>query len=192
MSKLVRLVIALSLVLGMLFLAGGAAWAGPVGDSGQALEVVDVVSGPALRDDYRGTVHPPKPRIWVCDEGVFSLGGVATLSVDNLAPYYCIRAHLWNFRWPPAHVPPGTGKFLANITFIQVYYKGRFVKHLPLEDGQAELCYAVPPGKGAKIYFLDAYKGKGKPGWKALATSMKDGLACAPAQDSGAYALIGK
>jgi hypothetical protein len=189
---LVRLAIALSMALGVLFLAGEAAWAGPAGDSGQALGVADVVSGPVLRDDYRGTVHPPKPWKWTCEDGVFSVGGVSTLSVKDLAPYYCIRAFLWKAKWPPVKPPAGIGNFLAAITYVQVYYKGRFVKHLPLEDGQAELCYALLPGKQAKIYFLDLYKGKGKPGWKALKTTMKDGLACVPAQDSGAYALIGK
>lgn len=193
MGKLVRLLTALSMALGIAFLAGEqAAWAGPATQAKHANGVADLFPAPPEHGGGPGTVHPPKPWVWICDEGFFSVGGVSTLSVENLAPHYCIRAFLWKARWPPVKPPAGFGKFLAAITFVQVYYKGRFVKRLPPEDGQAELCYAVPPGKQAKIYFLDLYKGKGKPGWKALKTTMKDGLACVPSQDSGAYALIGK
>jgi hypothetical protein len=197
MYKLIRVMVAISLVLGIVFLARDqVAWAEPAAEVDPSGQGEEIAASPMNFDDddgdHHGSVKPPRRRLWVCKEGVFSVGGVATLSVENLAPGYCLRAFLWRHRWPPVHLPSGAGRILADITFLQVYYHNRFKAHLPVEDGTVEICYAVPPGKEAKIYFLDFYgRHRGGPTWVALETTMKDGLACAPAQNSGAYALIG-
>lgn len=85
-------------------------------------------------------------------------------------------------------ISTGGGRILADITLIQVTYKGRFVKSLPTNTGHVEICYAVPPGKKAKIHYLDF----GKRVWKPLATTVHRRTACARIKASSAYALIGK
>jgi hypothetical protein len=49
----------------------------------------------------------------------------------------------------------------------------------------------------AQIYFFNFYGPRfgmrtGQPSWEPLATTVTDSVACAAAQTSGAYALIGK
>jgi hypothetical protein len=84
-------------------------------------------------------------------------------------------------RWPPVQAPTGAGDFLAGITFLQIFYRNQFKNELPVEDGTVKVCYAVPPGKQAKIYFLDFYgKHKGKPTWVALDTTVENGMAVRP------------
>jgi hypothetical protein len=144
-----------------------------------------------------GTVKPPKPGITVCENGMYSVGGVATLNINNLAPGYCLEAFLHNKNYALGRIPDGAGKILANVTFLKVYYRGKFTYEVPPEDGDIEICFAVPPGKQAQIYFYNHYgprfgKGTGQPAWEPLQTTLENGIACAPAQTSGAYALIGK
>jgi hypothetical protein len=169
MSKLIRILIALSLVLGIVLLAQGqAAWAAPANIGN-------------YDHDGPGTVKPPPRWLWACKDGSYSLGGVATLNVSNLSSSYCLRAFLWMRRWPPVQAPTGAGDFLADITFLQIFYRNQFKNELPVEDGTVKVCYAVPPGKQAKIYFLDFYgKHKGKPTWVALDTTVENGMAVRP------------
>jgi hypothetical protein len=198
MSKLIRVMIAIAMVSGIVLLAHQqVAWAQPTTEVNPSDQPQEIVPAPLYRggggDEGRGTVKPPRRRLFTCKDGLYSVGGVATLNVENLAHGYCLQAFLWKRRWPPVHVPTGAGDFLADITFLQVFYRNRFKMELPVSDGTLEVCYAVPPGKTqVKIYFLDFYgKHRGKPTWVALDTTVEDGMACAPAQDSGGYALIG-
>jgi hypothetical protein len=192
MNKIMRLLIAIAMLLGIVLLAKDkVAWAESTDDPPPSILAQEDAS--VLLKHGPGTVKPPPRKIKVCREGTYSVGGVATLNVMDLAPHYCIRASLWKRHWPPVHVPARYGRILADVTFVEELYRNRFKKHLPEEDGRAEICYAVPPGKEAKIYFLDYYgKHKGKPTWTVLNTRVENGIACAPAQNSGAYALVGK
>lgn len=196
--KLLRVLVVISMVLGIVVLAQDqVAWAEPATEVEDSDKIEEVSSSFMKFGDGDksgpGTVKPPRRWLWTCEDGFYSLGGVATLSVENLAHHYCLRAILWRRHWPPVYVPHDAGSFLADITFLRVFYRNRFKKQLPVEDGSVELCYAVPPGKEAKIYFLDFYgRRRGKPTWVALDTRVENGIACAPAQKSGAYALIGQ
>jgi hypothetical protein len=145
-----------------------------------------------------GTVQPPPAEITVCANGNYSVGGVSTLNVNELVPGYCLAANLWNHGFALGRIPPGAGRVLADITFLRVFYQGEFVYEVPDEDGDIEICYAVPPNTtSSQIYFFDFYGPRfgertGQPTWEALDTTVTDGVACAPAQTSGAYALIGE
>jgi hypothetical protein len=144
-----------------------------------------------------GSVKPPPRFIKVCADGDFSVGGVAGLQVSELEPGYCLQAFLWNRRFAFGRIPEGAGNILAHITFLQIFHHGRLIQELPTEDGRVRICYAVPPGKQAQIYFYDFHRGRfakqsGKPAWEPLDTTVENGMACAPAQETGAYALIGK
>ena len=196
MSKLIRAMIALSMISGILLLAHKqVAWAQPATEVNQSDQVQEIASAPLNHGgggDGPGSVKPPPRRQFRCKDGVYSVGGVATLNIENLARGYCLQAFLWKRRWPPVRVPAGTGGFLADITFLQIFYRNRFQNELPVTNGTLEVCYAVPPGKQAKIYFLDFYgRRRGRPTWVALDTTVENGMACAPAQSSGGYALIG-
>lgn len=145
-----------------------------------------------------GSVKPPPAELTACEQGDFSVGGVSILKVHQLVPGYCLTANLWNHAFALGRVPDGSGKVLADITFLRVFYQGRLVYEVPSQDGNIEICYAVPPDiDNAKIYFYDFYgprfgKRTGQPSWEPLQTTVTGGAACAAAQTSGAYALIGQ
>ncbi len=147
-----------------------------------------------------GTVKPPPPDVNVCVPGSYSLGGVSTVIVNALAPGYCLHAYLWSHGFAIGQIPAGAGRILADVTFVEFFYKGTFVYQYtaPGETNSVQVCYAVPSGTQAQIYFFNHYGPRfgqpqsGKPGWVPLETTVSNGIACAAAQTSGAYALIGK
>jgi hypothetical protein len=150
-----------------------------------------------------GTVQPPPAEITVCAQGDYSVGGVSILNVYTLESGYCLAANLWNHAFALGRIPDGAGRVQADITFLRVFSNGEFVYELPSEDENDEkvkICYAVPPNiTDYQIYFFDFYGPRfgertGQPSWDPLDPSPTepDGMACAIAQTSGAYALIGK
>lgn len=147
-----------------------------------------------------GTVRPPPARITVCVPGVYSLSALSTLRVTQLAPNYCVRAFLLRNRLALGRIPPGAGTILSEVTFVEIYYQNNFVYKydVPGEDDSIQICYAVPDGKQAQIYFFNHYGPRfgqphaGQPSWTPLKTTVQNEVACAVAQTSGAYALIGK
>ena len=198
MRTYVRVSIVVALILVMVLVARNhVAWAGPAAaDQQSPAASVDQASAASDKPD-KGTVKPPPPEIVICEEGVHSVGGVSTLEVNDLAPGYCLAAFLRNHAFALGRIPDGAGEVLAPITFVRVFYHGKLVYELPEEDGQAEICYAVPPGMTGQIYFFDFYgprsgERSGQPSWEPLETTVSDGMACAAAQTTGAYALIGQ
>ena len=144
-----------------------------------------------------GTVQPPPAELTVCEQGDYSVGGVAILKLSQLNPGYCLAANLWDHAFALGRIPDNAGRVLAEVTFLRVFQGGRFVYEVPAGDGGIDICYAIPPDTEAKIYFFDFYgprfgKRTGQPAWEPLETTVTDGVACANAQTSGAYALIGK
>ena len=197
MRTYVRVSIVIGLLLAMILVASNnVVWADHADGAQLSDMTVDQSSGsPDKPDD--GTVKPPPPKIETCEEGIHSVGGVSTLEVSNLAPGYCLAAFLRNHAFALGRIPDGAGGVLAPITFLRVFYHGRLVYRLPEEDGQVEICYAVPPGMTAQIYFFDFYgprfgERSGQPAWEPLETTVNGGVACAAAQTTGAYALIGQ
>ena len=197
MNKTIRILTAITFVLAIAIVArNNVAWAGNAAESKQAINSQAQVSS-ALDKPDPGSVKPPPAEITVCEDGTFSVGGVSTLEVTNLADGYCLAAFLRNHAFAVGHIPDGAGEVLAHITFLRIFYHGKLVYELPTEDGQVQICYAIPPGKTAQIYFFDFYGPRfgertGQPSWVALDTTVDGGMACAAAQTTGAYALIGK
>ena len=196
MGKYIRVLIVLAVVFGIALLARNKiAWAGPAAGIEQAGLAQDQAVPPLDKPDP-GSVKPPPAELVVCEDGVYSVGGVSTLEVQNLAPGYCLAAFLRNHAFALGRIPDGAGEVLAHITFLRVFHHGRLVHDLPVEDGRVQICYAVPPGKSVQIYFFDFYGPRfgertGQPSWEPLDTTVENGTACAAAQTSGAYALIG-
>lgn len=151
---------------------------------------------PAQQDP--GTVRPPPSDVTTCQDGYTSVGGVSTLEVNNLASGYCLAAFLRNSNFALGRIPDGAGRALANITFLRFFRFGSLVYNLPDGDGDVQVCYAVPSGiTQSQIYFYDFYgpqlgQGGGQRTWEPLETTVTEGIACADAQTSGAYALIGQ
>lgn len=197
MGNRFRILIVLVLVTGIALLAGNnVAWADPAGEDLQPAQEEGSYS-PALAGRDPGSVKPPPAELTLCKDDKKSVGGVATLEVTDLADGYCLVAFLRNHAFAVGRIPDGAGSVLAHITFLRVFYHGRLAYELPAEDGQVEICYAVPPDKTAELYFFDFYgprfgERSGQPAWEPLATTLDGEVACAAAQITGAYALIGE
>jgi hypothetical protein len=204
MSKYFRILISIFVVLGLVLVARSqVVGAGPSGEPEQSISVEDQGSlslkGGGDDDDnddhHGGTVKPPPGKTKICKKGVYSVGGGATIKVFSLAKHYCIRADLKKRSHVNGHIPEGAGRLLSDVVLVQVLYRNRVVSRLPdpNKGGEAQICFAVPPGKHAKIYFLNYFgKKDGKPTWVPIATNVKNGVACAEAELTGAYALIGR
>ncbi len=192
MNKYLRVFIMIAVLLGTVGLARNrVAWAQPAAEPSQSVGAQDVSFAPEQDINYHdddGTVKPPPKKTRICKDGSYSLGGVATLNVKNLAPDYCLVASLKKHQQTPGRIPHGAGKILADITVFQVIYRHHHVGNLPAKDGTVELCYAIPPGKNASLYFLNGRKLV----WQPLETTVAGGTACAQIRASGSYAMIGK
>jgi hypothetical protein len=160
-----------------------------------------VYSPTAVVQPDPGTVKPPPADINVCGPGTFSLGGISTLQVSQLAAGYCLHAFLWNHGFAIGRIPDGAGTILSEVTWVEVFYQNNLVYKydVPGQTDSIQVCYAVPSGKKTvQIYFFDHYGPRfgqphsGQPSWVPLPTTIQNGIACATAQTSGAYALIGK
>ena len=192
MGKTIRVIILISVLLGTIGLAQRqAAWAqSPARD--EQPSGLDAFSPPALVEenserDRGGTVKPPDHKERICKRGTYSLRGVAVVRVRRLARDYCLTAALRKRSKDKGTIPPGAGKLLADVTDIQFFHRHRRIGVLPESKGSVEICYALPPGKNGQLYFREY----GKTDWKPLVTTFVKGAACAPAQISGSYALIG-
>ena len=200
MEKYLRLLIAIVLVLAIALLArNNIAWAGPSVEQDPAADAGGQASPALDKKDPGGSVKPPHPEITICEDRVepYSVGGVSTLTVNDLEPGYCIVAFLRKHAFAIGRIPDGAGDILAPITFLRVFHHGKLVPELPAEDGTVEICYAIPPGRDAEIYFLDFYgphfkERTGQPAWEPLETTVDGAMACAAAQSTGAYAIIGQ
>jgi hypothetical protein len=156
-----------------------------------------VYSPTATPQPRGGTVKPPPPQIYVCAPGNYSLSAVSTVKINALAPGYCVRAYLWKHGFAIGQIPGGAGRILADVTFVEFFYQDTFVYQYTGEPNSVQVCYSLVSGSG-QIYFFDHYGPRfgnphsGQPGWVPLETTVSNGIACAAAQTSGAYALIGK
>ncbi len=200
-TKFLRAVLAVVVVLGIALMAKGqVAWAdqSETTDSVVALGQGDFSVLPA--EPGPGSVKPPPEVFYACENGIYSVGGVATIEIKDLKPGYCIEAVLWNPRFQIHRLPDGVGSPLARMLFLRVYLNGRLVYDVPPGDGTVETCYALPPDKEAQFYFYDFYgkrfnKRTELPRtWDTLDTRVDTDkkTACAFTQVSGVYGLIGK
>jgi hypothetical protein len=200
MNKYFRILISILVVLGLVLVARSQV-AGAELPSGAepsiAAEDQGSVSlyghGDDDDDEHRGTVKPPPSRRKICKKGVYSVGGTATIKVTRLAKHYCIHTDLKKRTHVHGYIPQGAGKLLSDVVLLQFFYRNHAISRLPDKAGEALICFAVPPGKKASIYFLNSLgKKDGKPTWVPISTTVKNGMACAEAELSGSYALIGK
>jgi hypothetical protein len=190
MGKIFRVIILIAVLLGTIGLAQKQiAWAQPATEDGQAapLEAVSFTALTDDDDDDDGSVKTPPRKAKTCKKGNYALGGVAVLKVKRLAHDYCVTASLRKRSKDTGIIPAGAGTILADVTDVQFFYRHHRIGVLPDSKGKVEICYAIPPGKQGQIYFREY----GKKEWKPMLTTFDKSMACAPAQVSGSYALIG-
>jgi hypothetical protein len=181
MKKLVRILLALALVIGVTAIAGGAlAGLKPSVDQSALVQAV-----PVNASVFQGTgLGPPKevggPSKEEVRKGVLptgdthSVGGCATLTIIDLPV-----GGTWNASVFDPTPTPASRQVLScavNVDFSVT--------------GTARVCFAVPPGKEGKISFFDITKTP--PEETVLETTTANGLACAPANKDGVYALVGQ
>ena len=186
MGKTIRVILLIVVLAGTIGLAQRqVAWAQPADEEVQSAQS-ESISPSVLQDNEAkgGTVKPPPGKAKICKKGNYPLGGVAIVRVHRLAHDYCLTASLRKRSNDTGNIP--SRRILADITDIQFFYQNHRIGTLPDSKGDVEICYALPPGKQAQIYF----RGFGSEEWKPLITAVTKHTACARAQVSGSYALI--
>jgi hypothetical protein len=193
MTKYIRILIAIAMILGLVLLAKNqAAWAAQPADDSDDSALAQIGpyapwqrEDPCEREKFRtkhpekcngGSVRPPHPNIHVCERGEFSVGGVAVVDINNLRNEGCLTA---NTRSPDANLdrlPSGGGTIVSDV----------IVMTLPPKGATLKICFAVPPGEDAKIY--SSAGGTLNP----LKTNVKNGIACANVKNSGNFMLVGQ
>ena len=201
MNKNLRLILAVVMALGIVLLAKGqVAWAGTTDNSAPSAGLGLGVSPVVLAELEPGSVKPPPPAFRVCEDGLYSVGGVVVMEIRDLKPRYCVEAELWSPLFPVSPIQADAGKPLAHFLFLRIYFGGMLTDDLPAGDGTIDACYALPPEKQAQFYFYDYYwkhfeKMTVAPSmWAQLETrfDIEKKTACAFTQVSGVYGLIGK
>ncbi len=154
----------------------------------------------AALEKQPGSVQtPPGTAISLCVRGNYSLGGVSVVAIDELPNKYCVRVFLWHPVVDIGPIPENAGDMLSDVTFQEIYNQDFFLPQVDAADQpqKIKVCYAVPLGKSGQIYFLDFYNSHfeqqaGNAKWVPLETTVENGIACAAAESSGGYSLIGK
>ena len=189
MEKYIRIFIAIVVVVCLVLLAKSqAAWAAnPTDDTDQSSlaqlgpsvsldkhDPCDKDKGKDKKKCEGGSVLPPDDDIKVCQRGDYSVGGVATLDVKNLRGNGCLMAHTQDSDPSLGQLPAGTSTIVSDVVALT----------LPAKGGNLKICFAVPPGKQAKIYSSEAGS------WTAVKTRVKNGVACAEVKKSGNFGLF--
>jgi hypothetical protein len=197
MGKYIRIFIVIIMVLGLAIMAESkAAWAAnpTAGADPSSLEQADQSVSPdgdngdddcekdknkkkdkdkdKCKDDD-GTVRPPDDDIEDCERDDLSVGGIATLQIKRLRDRDCLRAHTESSSSLSGSL---SGTALSDVLVLE----------LPTRGAKVKICFAVPPGNQVKIY------SSSQGSWRALKTTIKNGVACAQVSNSGSYTLAGR
>jgi len=123
-----------------------------------------------------GTVNPPGDEVEACKRGRYPIGGIVIIDVRKIRHDDCVRAHMRDYDPRRDRIPTKAGRVMSDVVSVR----------LPRRDSQVEVCFAVPPGKDVKIYFSSGGV------FQPVKTKVKNGMACADAQKSGDYVLVGR
>jgi hypothetical protein len=200
MGKFVRTCIAIIMLLSVILLArNNVAWAATSASQDDQSSMTEAELSAALdRDkdcdkdrnkdkdkckckdkDNCGSVRPPVDSLKICEPGLYSVGGVATLDVKKLQDRDqkpdCFYAHVEDGE-DVGGIGKKDGRVLSDQIVLTSVGQGSIIR----------ICFAAPPSKKVTIYFSAGGS------WKALGTQVKDGMACAQVPDSGSFVLFGK
>ena len=197
MYKTIRVLIAISLVMGIVLLAHDrVAWANYSPDqslSAENHEMQSVAPAPGDKDcekdkgkdkdKCKGTVKPPHPRDLIIPvTGDYSVGGFCTLTIELKDPEITLDASI---ETPlPGELPDDVQKIRQGC-LLTYYRSNQRLNELPPDLGNTTICFAGIPSKQMLVYFYDIYSPN--PGWVALETTDQDGIVCALGNGSGVY-----
>jgi len=209
MYKFIRVMIAISLMLGIAILArNNAAWAAnPAAESDRSSQDQAGLSiSPAKDDDCdkdkgkdkdkcKGTVKPPPGIIIpVTGGGTYSVGGICTMTIEyiatGLSDLLYLEVPVEKSRSVP--FPESKGRIQLPGCHVLHYQSGQLMNEMGTGDGSWTICFAAQPKKTTTIYYyLDNLETVGTT-WIPLDTTVENGIACAPANYSGVYAPASK
>lgn len=200
MGKIVRTCIAIIMLLSLVLLArNNVAWAATPASQGDQTWGTDAELSAALDRDEDcdkdrnkdkdkckckkgencGSVKPPVDHLKICEPGLYSIGGVATLDVKKLQDHDKKPDCFYAYVEDPENVkalPKKEGQVLSETVVLTSVGQGSIIR----------ICFAAPPSKKVTIYFSAGGS------WKALGTQVKDGMACTQVPGSGSFVLVGK
>ena len=195
MYKFIRVLIAISLVMGIVLLAQArVAWANhsvAPSLSAENHEMQSLVPAPGVdcnkdkdkdKDKCKGTVKPPSRDIIIPVTGSYSVGGFCTLSVEFSDPEITLDASIEDPL--PGELPADVQKIRQGC-LLTFYRSNQRLNELPPDLGNTTICFAGIPSKQMLVYFYDIYSPN--PGWVALETTDQDGIVCALGNGSGVY-----
>lgn len=186
MNKTVRILIAVALLAAILYLGQAGITrmvAALVSPKSETLPGQDLTAG-LFADDDPGSVKPPPVVVLpITGPGTYSVGGVCTFRVIELASDVTLHANL--LPYATLGIRPQTiSGYLAGVCRATYTKIGEGVIDLTESDGRVDVCFAAIPDTTEKLY---VYNDKT---WTALDTTIEGGLACGPAQQSGKYVLV--
>lgn len=186
MNKGIRFIIVGILLMGVLFLAGN-----QIASAGnlpwQSSVVVQGQSASVLLDPNNrpGTVKPPPVVVPpITKPGTYSVGGVCTLYVEQLAENVNLYAKLLPFDVLNKR-PDNISRYLAGVCDLTYHVSGKPAANLTPDEGTVKICFAALPKIKSKIYVYD------NKAWTALDTTLDETtkLECAVASKTGRYIL---
>ena len=197
MYKFIRVMIAISLVLGIVLLAQDqVAWANHSAApslSAENQEMQSVAPAPGDedcekdkgkdKDKCKGTVKPPNPRDLIIPvTGDYSVGGFCTLTIELKDPEITLDASI---ETPlPGELPDEVQKIRQGC-LLTYYSSNQRINELTPELGNTTICFAGIPSKQMLLYFYDIYSPN--PEWVPLQTNDQGGIVCASGNLSGVY-----
>ena len=209
MYKFIRVMIAISLMLGIVILARkNAAWAAnPAAESDRSSQDQAGLSiSPAKDDDCdkdkgkdkdkcKGTVKPPPGIIIpVTGGGTYSVGGICTMTiaynVSGLSDLLSLEVPVEKSSSVP--FPESNGKIQLPGCHVLHYQSGQLMTEMSPEAGSWTICFAAQPKKTTTIYYYLDNLETVVPIWIPLETTIENGIACAPANYSAVYAPASK
>ena len=146
-----------------------------------------------------GTVKAPPPNInQITKSGSYGVGGICTLIVDykvaNLTDDFYVELPIRDDKTIPF---PNNGDILYLPGCHVLHFElSQLQKSMSTDKGSWKICFAAQPNKTMTIYFYQSLVHKDLqedvfPSWTPLPTTMENGMACAPAQNTGVYAPAG-
>jgi hypothetical protein len=195
MKFILRLLIVIALSGGIVLAAGrGAVGADPSNENQPASAIGSVDLSPLSNNGAAGTVKPPPSPVIITEDGKYSVGGICTIQVEGLSDEYGLKAYAIS-RERLGPLPTEAIRILSGTCYIQYQERTPNVNlmQLPGGVGNVTVCFAhIPPNKQGQVYSYDLVDKV----WTRLATfvekitpSNRD-IACAPAMQSKAYALL--
>lgn len=136
-----------------------------------------------------GSVDVPSYVTTIVKPGPLAVGGCATGNVKDLPEGSKMDAQLVTSTAGLKALPEKVGKLYECIVDLKLYQADKMIQELPEDQGNATICFAVPPHQKGTIYFLDKYYDE-KAEWVPISDPFPTGIACGPVTKTGYYGMV--